>query len=223
MQSKVSIIIPCHNQAQYVEEAIESALNQTHPCEVIVVANGCTDNTTDVCGKYKDIVLIVDEVANLPRARNMGIKEATGEFIICLDSDDYLREDAAEKMLAAYGGSGLVRSDIRMFGDVNRTVTHGNHDNSLSDFIKANRAVTSSLFSKATWKKVGGYDEEMTHGFEDWDLWVRIMAVEPVCNTVCETLMFYRKNGPSLSLYAWIGRHAIIEYMHTKWRAMGIM
>ena len=95
---KVSIIIPVYNHAQWLPDAISSALNQTVPCEVIVVNDGSPDNTSEVA-KMFDVKLIEKENGGLSSARNAGIKEATGEWILTLDADDKIAPDFVEKCL----------------------------------------------------------------------------------------------------------------------------
>jgi glycosyltransferase involved in cell wall biosynthesis len=221
---RVSIVIACRNQGEFLGEAIESAIHQTHPCNVVVVLNDCSDNSEEVANKYlnyNNYHLIIEEEAGLSRARNIGIRHVDADYIVCLDSDDYLDLDAIRLMLEAYDG-GLVRHDIKMFGDLNKMVTYGNGDDTLEQFIKFNRSVCTTMFSKSLFEEVGGYDEEMKRGFEDWDLWVRMMATGIHIKTVHKPLLFYRRHGPSMSLHAWRSRHETIEYMHDKWRKLGI-
>ena len=81
LENRVSIIIPCYNQAHYLAEAIESALNQTMECEVIVVNDGSTDETDKVASAYFNRLggYIKKENEGLSEARNDGIKMATSE------------------------------------------------------------------------------------------------------------------------------------------------
>ena len=91
----VSIIIPCYNQAQYLAEALESVLNQTHQVwECIIVNDGSPDNTEEVamewCKKDTRITYLKKANAGLSAARNSGIAIAQAEFILPLDADDKL-------------------------------------------------------------------------------------------------------------------------------------
>ena len=88
--AKVSIIIPCYNQAEYVGESIESALKQTYEnLEIVCINDGSTDNSSEViksyAEKYKNIVFL-DEKTNrgVCCARNMAIAASSGEYIFCL-------------------------------------------------------------------------------------------------------------------------------------------
>ena len=99
----VSIIIPCYNQAQYLEEAVQSAVDQTYPnIEIIIVNDGSLDNTQKMAEglqkKYLEKIYIVNQGnKGLSEARNSGIREALGKYIVPLDADDKLNEDMVSK------------------------------------------------------------------------------------------------------------------------------
>ena len=97
----MSVIIPVYNVEDYLEECIDSIVNQTlKDIEIICVNDGSKDGSEDIVKKYaKDdsrIKLINKENGGLSSARNVGIREASGEYIIFLDSDDYLETYALE-------------------------------------------------------------------------------------------------------------------------------
>lgn len=96
-----SIIIPTYQHAKYLSDAIESALAQTVPCEVIVVDDGSTDNTAAVLACF-GVKTIRQDHAGPSKARNAGIEAATGEFIMFLDADDVIAPTKIEKQLAAF-------------------------------------------------------------------------------------------------------------------------
>src|SRR5438046_8618551 len=93
----VSVIIPCHNQAHFLDEAIESVLTQTYPNhEIIVVDDGSTDNTATVAKCHSPLRYIYQENAGPSAARNTGVKESRGEYLVFLDADDRLLPEALE-------------------------------------------------------------------------------------------------------------------------------
>src|SRR5437867_5651771 len=93
----VSIIIPCYNQAQFLREAIQSALAQTYPHrEIFIVDDGSTDNTAEVTAGYRDVRYIRQENSGVSTARNTGLKQSRGEYLVFLDSDDRLLPAALE-------------------------------------------------------------------------------------------------------------------------------
>ena len=92
----VSIIIPCYNDAQYIEQSVQSALDQTYPYkEIIVVDDGSNVETKAVLKKLesKITLLITQENQGQSTARNVGIKATKGDFILVLDSDDYFLKE----------------------------------------------------------------------------------------------------------------------------------
>ena len=98
----VSIVIPCHNQARFLSEAIESAIGQTHPAiEIVVVDDGSTDDTSQVAGRFESVHHVSQANHGAPRARNAGLEKATGELVLFLDADDRLLPDAVSRGIAA--------------------------------------------------------------------------------------------------------------------------
>lgn len=99
---KVSVVIPIWNTEKYIEKCLESLLHQTlKDIEIICVNNGSTDSCAQILETYKQnderIKIITIEHGYLSDARNVGIKEAAGEYLYCLDSDDWLELTALEK------------------------------------------------------------------------------------------------------------------------------
>ncbi len=101
---KVSIIIINYNYSKYLAESIDSALNQTYAnVEVIVVDDGSKDNSSDIIKSYgDDIEAVFQENRGMIEASNAGFNLATGNIILFLDADDYLYEDAAEKVISSW-------------------------------------------------------------------------------------------------------------------------
>lgn len=103
---KVSIIVPVYNAALFLEETMESLLNQTYKdIEYIFVDDGSKDNSVEILKKWKEkderIQLLFQENAGAPAARNNGFQNATGTYVMFFDADDILRKDAIEKMMSA--------------------------------------------------------------------------------------------------------------------------
>ncbi|MBD0374361.1 MAG: glycosyltransferase [Flavisolibacter sp.] len=92
--SLVSVIIPCYNQGQYLAKAIESVLAQSHKdYEIIVVDDGSTDHTKEVAAQYS-VKYIYQSNKGPSAARNKGIHNSSGNYIVFLDADDWLLPDA---------------------------------------------------------------------------------------------------------------------------------
>ena len=93
---KISVIIPVYNTQEYLRECIDSVLNQNfQDIEIICINDGSTDNSQDILDEYhkKDIRFKVFTQKNqgLAKSRNVGLNHAKGEYVIFLDSDDYLK------------------------------------------------------------------------------------------------------------------------------------
>ena len=98
---KFSIIVPAYNVAQYIEECVESVLNQDYDnFEVIVVDDGATDETPQIIDslaqKSKKVKVIHQKNAGLSAARNTGLNHAKGKYITFIDSDDFVGEKYIE-------------------------------------------------------------------------------------------------------------------------------
>lgn len=95
---KFSIIIPVYNVEKYIKKCLDSVFNQTYKdFEVIIVNDGTPDNSMDVVKKY-DVKIIEQKNQGQSVARNNGVKKATGEYIIFLDSDDYWKKDLLKEI-----------------------------------------------------------------------------------------------------------------------------
>ncbi|MGB4398118.1 MAG: glycosyltransferase [Daejeonella sp.] len=91
----VSVVIPCYNHGHYLSQAIESVINQSHPYkEIVVVDDGSTDNTAEVCKSYPNVKYVLTNRLGLSGARNAGIRYSTGRYLVFLDADDYLYPNA---------------------------------------------------------------------------------------------------------------------------------
>jgi glycosyltransferase involved in cell wall biosynthesis len=97
----VSVIIPCFNHGKYLTRALESVWQQNYPnLEIVVVDDGSTDNTQDVLKENLGVINIYQTNKGLSAARNTGIKQSSGEFLIFLDADDWLLPFAIETNLS---------------------------------------------------------------------------------------------------------------------------
>jgi len=214
--SLVTIVIPTYNCEQFLQEAIESAINQTIECEVIVVDDGSTDDTRKLCDKYP-IKYVHQENAGLPSARNTGISLSKGKYIICLDSDDILMPDYADRCLEKMrDNTGLIRTSLQHFGDLDVVLTPSPFIQK-NDWLVNNQAFGPSMFQKKVWEAVGGYDENMIHGYEDWDFWLRIVWSGYDIETVVDYVGFlYRKHGETMISASMKKDAELKEYIRSK-------
>ncbi len=103
---KVSLIIPVYNVENYLEKCLRSVENQTYKqTEVIVINDGSPDNSYKIIDDFVDrnenFICYKIENSGLGGARNFGVTKATGDYIVFLDSDDYISEDCIEKLVNA--------------------------------------------------------------------------------------------------------------------------
>lgn len=107
LNNKVSIIVPVYNVELYLEECIDSVINQTYEnLEIIIVDDGSTDNSGMICDAYENkderITVIHKENGGLSAARNTGLRIATGEYVYFLDSDDYIEKNAMSDLMEIF-------------------------------------------------------------------------------------------------------------------------
>lgn len=140
---KVSVIIPVYNTEQYIVKCLESVINQTYKdIEIIIVNDGSTDNSEKVILKFvethKNIKYIYQENKKQGAARNTGLKNATGKYVMFVDSDDYLPENSIS----------ILRENIR---DTNLVIGNMMKDeNGVLSYVK----YIDSVIKKASKKKV---------------------------------------------------------------------
>ena len=110
----ISIIVPVYNVEEYIEQALDSLINQTYKnIEIIIIDDGSTDNSAIICERYaeEDKRIVVIHTANngVAIARNLGINLAKGEYIGFVDPDDYINLEMFEKL---YGALKECKADI---------------------------------------------------------------------------------------------------------------
>lgn len=112
---KVSIIVPIYNAEEYLQKCLDSLINQTYQnIEIILLNDGSTDNTKNIIASYKDerIIAINKKNTGIADTRNRGIKKSTGDYIMFVDSDDYLELNSIELLVERLEKD---KSDIVMF------------------------------------------------------------------------------------------------------------
>lgn len=199
---KVSIIIPCYNQAAYLGEAIESALNQTYPnIEIIIVNDASTDSTAQIISefqnKYPNIKGIhLEQNAGACKAKNIAAEQANGEYILPLDADDKIMPayvEKAVKILQNNPKTGIVYCKAKLFGTKNKEWRLPPYNK--EKILFGNMIFNTALFRKKDFEQAGKYKDYVKNGYEDWDLWLSIIKNGfDVCQ-IDEILFYYRQTN----------------------------
>lgn len=218
----VSVIIPCHNQAQYLPDALESLLTQSlQDWECIIVDDGSSDNTIEVASAYalrdSRIRLVPQKNRGVAGARNRGIDEAKGDWFQFLDSDDLLLPNKlAIQLNALVNSKGLALSYCDYFfcdaNDVQKRVhKKGDYehprlksDSPTIDMIlrwetELSIPIHSFLFDARFFKNTDIRFDESLPNLEDWDCWMQILLQNPRIVPVHVELIVYRQHSNSRS------------------------
>jgi glycosyltransferase involved in cell wall biosynthesis len=201
---EISVIIPCYNQGEFLPDAVESIVNQTFEnWECIIVNDGSSDNTSDVAkqliDKHKDknIKLLEKENEGLSVARNFGIANSCGKYILPFDSDDKLHPEMLEKtfiLLENNNNISIAYTDRADFGEASGIVKAGEYN--FEKLKYHNHLSYCSLYRKEVWEKVGGYRTMLT--MEDWDFWIAAGSLGYYGKRLPLPLFLYRVRNKSL-------------------------
>ena len=219
----VSVIVPCYNQAQYLSEALQSVLEQTFKnWECIIVNDGSPDNTEEVAQEWlaKDVRFkyLQTENKGVSSARNIGIDEAIGKFILPLDADDKIAINYLKNGIDSFKRNKelkLVYCKAEKFGDENGIWI-------LPEFsplklASDNVIFCSAIFKKPDWNKIGGYDEKMIRGLEDWEFWIALLKSGGEVFRLDEVGFYYRiKKSSRQSDLNKMNKSDLLEYISIK-------
>jgi glycosyltransferase involved in cell wall biosynthesis len=198
MTPKISIIVPCYNQAQYLDECLQSVLEQTYQnWECIIVNDGSTDETEKIAQKFESIDVrfryFFQENKGVSSARNLAIFEAVSPLILPLDGDDFLSLEYVEKAINCFEQNPnltLVYPNVNRFGEKNGLWNLKPF--SLQNLAIDNMIVVSSVFKKQDWERVGGFDQKMLYGIEDWEFWIAILKNDGLVKKMDHVGLHYR-------------------------------
>jgi glycosyltransferase involved in cell wall biosynthesis len=240
----VSVVIPCYKQAQYLPEAVDSALAQTYaPVEVIVVNDDSPDDTEQVARRYGDRIVYLRRPPSSPAlaqngtssgrgpsaTRNSGIAVARGRYLKFLDADDHLHAEQIAWQIEAIGGRDdcVSLTGVRLYrdGQPRKYLDHVPRAKSLLPdlFMPLDwGAPIGWLFPTALVRAAGGFDERYRRA-EDWDLFTRIGLLGAALKTDPRIGCYYRQRPGSLSANraAWAESQAcIVIDLHDKLRTL---
>ena len=200
MNPLISVILPTYNRAGLLKRALSSIISQTYPhWEVLVVDNNSTDNTDQIVHDFNNErirLLKVDNHGVIALSRNVGIREARGEYIAFLDSDDWWKSNKLEKSLAYLeNGKDVVYHDLFVVAKRNQRVlwrkarTRTLKIPIFKDLITNGNALNNSsvVLRKKILEDIGGLSEDRSLvSIEDYDAWLRasLATLSPDSSTV---------------------------------------
>ena len=190
---KVSVIITCHNESAYIEQCINSIIDQTdydNIYEIIVVDDGSTDTSPQILAKLKlnceKLKIFTTKGLGLPSARNIGIKSASSDFIAFLDGDDYWTKEKLQNQLKEIENDksiGLIYGDYWDFTKPDASDAmyipvrslNNFHPNQLVEYFVKDAPIVPSttICRKEVFKTVGLFNEEMKT-CEDTEMYLRV-------------------------------------------------
>jgi glycosyltransferase involved in cell wall biosynthesis len=222
--ANISIVIPSCNQSEYLEDAIESAYNQTlTPCEILVIDDGSSDDSLEVARRYEfkefpgveSPVRVISQVnKGLPSARNTGIMNAKGDYIMFLDADDMLKENCLARIhqeIVQTNGD-IIAPSFKEFGKSDRDIILTGF--TMDDLKVANKLGYFSCVRRSALLEVGGFNPKMKWGWEDWDLWFDLFKRGKSIAVIQEILVMYRVKDKSMIYEA--NQHAEELYAQIK-------
>jgi glycosyltransferase involved in cell wall biosynthesis len=187
--NKTSVIIPTFNRATVLSRAIDSVLSQSHAAdEIIVIDDGSTDNTEQFIKKsYPQIKLIKQTNKGVSAARNTGIKQATGDWLCLLDSDDSWQKNKLEKQIEAINKNPeylICHTNETWYRNgtvLNQAKKHEKRGGYIYQHCLPLCAISPSsvIINKTIFDDVGLFDESLP-ACEDYDMWLRICCKYPV-------------------------------------------
>lgn len=211
-QGRVSVIIPTHNRAQHLSQALASVAQQSYAAiEIIVVANGCNDEVDKVIKQFEQkfqqavVYLRFDQALGGAKARNIGIDKAQGEYVAFLDDDDYWHTDKIATQVQY-----LNEKNCALVGS-NFVYVCGKNSQKLAGSFRQNAITLNDLYFE---NALGGFSlcltkksyigtariNESLRALQDWDLWLKILLNTGLDAYVSQAYYaYYRIDGDRIS------------------------
>nr|WP_042246134.1 glycosyltransferase [Nonlabens ulvanivorans] len=196
--AKVSVVVPCFNQGEFLVECLQSVLNQSmDDWECIIVNDGSTDDSQIIANQWveKDarFQLVSIDNAGVSNARNQGILRATGTYILPLDADDYLDKNYIKSALQIFQNSPsckVVYGSVMLIGE--RNERWNLPEFSMEELAMSNIIPVTGIYRKTDWVRIKGYDLQLKKGLEDWEFWINLLKENPKVHYLEEITFYYR-------------------------------
>jgi len=204
LEPAVSVVVTCHNLGQFLDEAVDSVLTQSfQDFEIVIVDDGSTDDATRhmlaTYSKPRTKVLRIDN-RGLPAARNVGVAHTAGRYLTMLDADDCFEPTLLERSVATleeHPEIAFVSHWFRTFGDESWEWCPTSCN--FPDLLDHNTVNGSAMVRRSSFLAIGGYDERMRAGCEDWDFWISLVEKGFEGTILPEFLFRYRRRAASMS------------------------
>lgn len=201
----VTVYITNHNYARYLDQAVRSVLHQTlNDFELIIIDDGSTDHSREIIERYSEheqVVTIFQQNKGLNVTNNIALRAARGKYIIRLDADDYLDENALSVLsgvLEREPEVGLVFPDYYLIDEAGQVTEQvRRHDFAEVTLFDQPAHGAGTMIRRETLLELGGYDESFTC-HDGYDLWVRFIRQGKVRN-VSLPLFYYRQHEQNLT------------------------
>jgi len=208
MIKMVSVVIPCYNHGIYIDECVNSVLKQTISCfEIIIVDDNSSDDTSRIVKRQesknpKIKTFFHEKTFGVSCARNFGIRQAVGDYILTLDSDDWIHQEFLQYTMTVLdsGIADIAYTDIVLFGK--KQITRKMPDYRFEDFLNQNQFCSCILFHKKHWEEVGGYNETFLDGYEDWEFGINMGNHAHFGHRISLPLFYYRQKANSRNTIA---------------------
>lgn len=232
---EISVIVTAYGCEPYIADTLKSLQQQTfNDWEAIVIDDGSPDNVakiiTDFADKDNRIKYIHTVNHGVSAARNHAASYASGKYILPLDGDDMIDKTYLEKASAILDENDsvvLVYCKWQFFTEgcshTSGLITPELHYTYYADQLVHNSIFNCAMIRKTDFDQIGGYDENMTDGCEDWEMWIRLLNPERFPDTlqrvvqIPERLFFYRqkqiRHNPSLQDPR---LHKALDYIYQK-------
>lgn len=214
MTTKVSIIIPVYNCEKYIKQCIDSCLLQTYDnIEIIVVDDGSKDSSLRITYQYDKVKVFHKENGGTASALNLGISQASGEWIKWVSADDVLTNDAVQILvdnaLRTPDNQNVIFYTDYWYIDKNGTITGEFIERNLNNLTQNERNGilwqyfygngSSSLMHKSIFERVGMYDDSLKAS-EDYEFWLRACLVYNVrLYLIQQKTLYYRRHDDQLT------------------------
>lgn len=197
----LSIIIPCYNHGNYILDTIASveAITDKSLYEVIIINDGSTDGVTeDVLREFEkakpaNYTVVFQENQGVCATRNNAIRMARGKYILPLDADNRMYPEYLYKALEVFNADpkvSVVYSNGKLTG--NEQGVRYQMDFNMHALLTHNYIDTCAIYKKTMWEELGGYDQNMVWGLEDWEFWLHATFKGHKFHHIDEELFEYR-------------------------------